>query len=279
MWELWKWKKSIRPKNEILLNEFVRNEVKYRQIALTYQVSIQTVWKRINEIEFNVTYNDSIKPQKIILLMDTTYFWRKYGYMIFRAWFPETNTWKNILRYKVPYETNDMYRKWYAFLKEQWREIVGIVCDWRQGLLWWFWIIPTQMCVRHMKEIMRRYLTKKPKLEQNKSLKVIADCIWEYSEEDINLALDVRHSENKKWFFAKNMSWKYVHERTRKAYYSLKKKLSRCYIFVKYSELWIPNTNNSLESINAHLKTKIKIHRGLKEWIKETFINYYLYIS
>jgi len=86
------------------------------------------------------------------------------------------------------------------------------------------------MCLYHMKQIIVRYLTKKPKLEQNKKLIEISRFIWDLEKEQIE-------------------------------------------------KLLIPSTNNSLEAINSHLKTKLKIHRWLKENKKDTFTCYYLYNS
>lgn len=257
----------------------MRNEVKFRQMSQMYGVSIQTARKRMQEITFSKNYCDSIEPWEIILLIDTTYFWRKYWYMIFRAWFPDKHEWKNLLRYKVPYETNEKYREWYRFLVQKWWKIKAIVCDWRQWLLWWFWSIPTQLCIHHMKQIIIRLLTRKPRLKETKALKVIADCIWEYPEDDIKHALEMRFEDNKKRFNEKNDKVKYLHERARKAYKSIVNKLKWCYAFAHYPELQIPKTNNSLESINSHLKTKITIHRWMKEERKDSFTNYYLYIS
>lgn len=211
--------------------------------------------------------------------MDAVYFWKKYCYIIFRGWFPKENNWKNLLWYKAKYETNDLYRKWIEELKSKWREIIAIVVDWRQWLLWWFWDIPTQMCLHHMRQITTRCLTKKPKLEQNKQLKNIVNCIWDYPEEDIKLALNVWYQENKKRLSDKNENWNYVHVKTKKAYNSIIKKLPYCYTFDKHSKLWIPRTNNSLESINWHLKTKLSIHRWLREDRKDKFVAYYLWLS
>ncbi len=244
-----------------------------------FNVSKRTVREWIQDIDFTKNHYDKIEPQKAILLIDTTYFWRKYWYMIFRVWFPKVKKWKNVLRYKVKYETNDLYREWYKYLIKQWRDIVAIVCDWRQGLLWWFWKIPTQMCIYHMKQIITRYLTRKPKLEQNKRLKRIADCIWEYPEEDVKLALNVWGQENQKRLKERNIKWWYMHTRTRRAYRSIVNKLKWCYEFAHNPKLWIPKTNNSLEATNWHLKTMIKIHRWTKEKNKDKFTNYYLYIS
>jgi hypothetical protein len=52
-----------------------------------------------------------------------------------------------------------------------------------------------------------------------------------------------------------------IHARTHKAYRSLKNKMAYLYTFEKHPELDIPQTNNSLEAINSHLKTKTRIHR------------------
>ena len=277
--ELWKWKNPKKRNNDVLLDEYIRNEVKFRQMSQMYNVSIQTARKWMNNIEFTKTYYDEIEPSEIILLMDTTYFWKKYWYMIFRARFPKTATWKNLLWYRVNYETNDKYKEWYEFLKSKWWKILWIVCDWRQWLLWWFWTIPTQLCIHHMKQIITRLLTKKPKLEQTKSLKVIADCIWEYPEHDIEFALQIWFAENKWRLDERNIKGNYVHERARKAYRSIKSKLTRCYTSVHYPDLGIPNTNNSLESINSYLKTKTAIHRWMNIENKQRFTNYYIYIS
>jgi transposase-like protein len=277
--ELWNWKNSKKPKNDVLLHEYVRDEVKFRQMSQLYSVTKRTIQNRMNDIEFTKNYCDEIEPGEIILLMDTTYFWKEYGYMIFRAWFPKTQTWKNLLWYKVNYETNQKYKEWYEFLKNKWRKIIAIVCDWRQWLLWWFWNIPTQLCIHHMKQIVTRLLTKKPKLNQTKSLKLIADWIWEYPEEDVRLALDIWFQENKQRLDEKNFNDWYIHERARKAYKSVRSKLVWCYTYIQHSYIWIPRTNNSLESINSHLKSKATIHRWMKLQNKDRFTNYYLYIS
>ncbi len=130
-----------------------------------------------------------------------------------------------------------------------------------------------------MKAILRRYLTKKPKLVQNQKLKIIWSCIWEYPKEDIELAIKVWNEENENRLNEKNENWKYVHTRTRKAYNCIRRKLNYCYTFKEYSELWIPSTNNSSEWINSHLKTKKWIHRWLWKNNSDKFIGYYLYYS
>ncbi|UFX83070.1 hypothetical protein [Candidatus Absconditicoccus praedator] len=154
--------------------------------------------------------------------------------MIFRARFPATGEGKNLLWYKVDYETNYMYKKGIKYLQDKGRNIIGIVCDGRRGLLGGFGDIPTQMCLTHQKGIIRRYLTNKPRIEANRELKEIADDIGKWSEEILYIRLKDWHRRNKEWLFEKNENNNYRHERTIKAYKSIKKNLPvRLYSVVK----------------------------------------------
>lgn len=207
--------------------------------------------------------------------MDAVYFWRKYCYVVFRSW----ELRKNLLWYKVPYETNYRYKKWIEELTKRGWDIIAIVSDWRRWLLGWFWKTPTQMCIFHQKMIIRRYISKNPILEPNKELKEIGLDVWKWSRKTFERRLDDWYKRNNKWLMEKNEEWGLIHERTHKAYRSLKNNMTYLYTFEKYPKLSIPQTNNSLEAINSHLKTKTRIHRGLTEERKCKIIEYYLYIS
>ncbi len=186
---------------------------------------------------------------------------------------------KNLLWYKAKYETNYLYRKWIKELINKWWGIKGIVCDWRRWLLGGFGAIPTQMCTLHQKLIIKRYLTKRPRLEPNKELKVICMDIWMWTKKTMLLWLEDWYSRHQKWLMEKNYCWWFIHNRTLKAYRSLKRNMSYLYTYKEHPELWIPDTNNSLEWINSHLKSKVWIHRWLKEKRKCKVIEYYLFTS
>ena len=211
--------------------------------------------------------------------MDTTYFWRERWVTIFRRRHIDPKKRKNLYRCFVKNETNQVYRDGIKFLENKWRKVIWIVCDWRQWLLWWFGDIPTQFCIYHFKQVIRRYLTRNPKLQQNIDLKAIADDIWKWKYDSMMWLLSSWHTDNKKRLAEKNDNGWYMHERARKAYRSLKKKMYRAYTYEREWALLLPKTNNSLESINSHLKTKIRIHRWMKRERKQKFIRYYLYIS
>ncbi len=70
---------------------------------------------------------------------------------------------KNLYKLYVKSETNQQYADGITHL--QGFVIAAIVCDGRRGLLQLFDNIPIQMCQFHQVAIIRRYLTKKPKME------------------------------------------------------------------------------------------------------------------
>lgn len=92
--------------------------------------------------------------------MDTTYWGTSFGMMLFK----DAITKENLLKYYVGYETNALYKRGIEELKSEGFEIVAIVCDGRRGLINPFSDIPVQMCQFHQAAIIRRYITKKPRL-------------------------------------------------------------------------------------------------------------------
>jgi hypothetical protein len=88
--------------------------------------------------------------------MDTTYWGRNFGVMLFK----DAYTKENLLKYYVKSETNKVYIQGFNELKTKGFNVVAIVCDGRKGLLGSFVQIPVQMCQFHQVAIIRRYITK-----------------------------------------------------------------------------------------------------------------------
>lgn len=202
--------------------------------------------------------------------MDTTYYWRKYWIMVFR-WWPLR---KNLYWKEVPRETKQDYVDWIDKLKNDWREIIGIVCDWKRWLLWWFDWIPMQMCHFHQKQIIRRYIMKTPILEENLELKDIASFVWKLSKDTLKQRLDSWKQRNSMFLKERNDKWWFKHWRTRSAHRSLEYNLPYLYMYKNIDDM--PNTTNSLEWTFAHLKEKIWLHRWLTKQRKRKLIDDYL---
>ncbi len=90
--------------------------------------------------------------------MDTTYFGRRFGVMLFK----DAYSGENLLKYFVKYETNALYKQGINSLQERGFKVMAIVCDGRRGLFTLFNNIPVQMCQFHQVAITQRYITKNP---------------------------------------------------------------------------------------------------------------------
>lgn len=206
--------------------------------------------------------------------MDTTYWGRGFGVMLFK----DALTKENLLKYYVKNETNALYVQGINELKYLGFEILGIVCDGRKGLTQSFKDIPVQMCQFHQSSIIRRYLTTKPKLKAAQELMMVVDLMKQTDKESFVGALGIWF-ENWKDFLNErtvnpltNKSF-YTHKRLRSAYRSLKNNLPWLFTWYDYFELKIPNTTNAIDGHFADLKNKLRNHNGLSKERKMKFID------
>ena len=208
--------------------------------------------------------------------MDTTYFKRFFGVMVWRC--PHRK--KNLLWKFLPYETIAAYKEGIEQLERQGWNVQAIVCDGRRGLLQGF-SLPVQMCHFHQAAIVTRYVTRNSKLEAGKDLQSLMRHLPHVKEVQFTLWLELWYD---KWgTFLKERTvdditrrWHYTHGRLRSAYYSLKRNLPYLFTYQQHSHLSIPNTTNSLEGIFTHIKKNIRVHGGLRLHQKQPMIEEFL---
>ena len=206
-------------------------------------------------------------------MMDTTYFGRLFGVMVFKDSISGQVLYKNY----VKYETNHLYLSGIQELKQSGIKVNSIICDGRKGLLSLFGDTPVQMCHFHQIAIIRRYLTRKPKLQAGKELWEHVKILPYTDKESFIGGLEQWHD---KWNLFLNERTKdpkgklrYVHKRLRSAYRSLKNNLPWLFTYYDYLELKIPNTTNGIDGEFADLKNKLRNHNGLSESRKKKFID------
>ena len=98
--------------------------------------------------------------------MDTTYFGRTFGVMVFK----DSLTNSVLFKQYVKQETNLLYLKGLEEIARRGIKIQSIICDGRRGLFQLLPDVPVQMCNFHQVAIIRRYLTKNPKMQASKEL-------------------------------------------------------------------------------------------------------------
>lgn len=193
--------------------------------------------------------------------------------MVLRDWYKR----ENLLWKFLEYETVLHYQKGIAELQTQGFDILAIVADGRRGIFTSFPGIPIQMCQFHQMQIVKRYITSRPKLQAGVELKIIVDKLTRTDETSFTGWLSDWY---KRWkVFLKERTknpltgkQNYTHSRLRSAYFSLKHNLDYLFTWERNWQLGIPNTTNSVEGIFSNLKIKIRVHQGLKRQRKQKLV-------
>ncbi len=243
----------------------------YSQLAQKYKCSTRTIRRKIDSYRIKLP---SKFPRKVIILMDTTYWGNNFGVMLFK----DSITKENLLKYYVKYETNSLYKKGIMELESKGFEVLAIVCDGRRGLIRSFRSIPVQMCQFHQAAIIRRYITKNPRLPASIELKEIVGMMKRTDKESFEGALMLWYKKWKSFLDERTVNENtgkshYTHKRLRSAYRSLKTNLPWLFTWYDNIQLNIPNTTNAIEGNFADLKNKLRNHNGLSIERKKKFID------
>lgn len=243
-------------------------------MATKYKCSIRTVQRKIDL--YHITLPEKA-AREVVVLMDTTYWGRSFGVMLFK----DHITKENLLKYYIKNETNAKYREGIEELKSRGYVIQGIVCDGRRGLIQSFEGIPVQMCQFHQASIVRRYITKNPRIPAAIELKGITELMKQTDKESFEGALNGWYLRWEAFLNERSVNEEtgkshYTHKRLRSAYRSLKANLKWLFTWYDYMELNIPNTTNAIDGHFADLKTKLRNHNGLSIERKKKFIDEFL---
>jgi DNA-binding Lrp family transcriptional regulator len=265
---------GARLDNRVLWQEYTKGKQTYRQLADKYGCSAKTIGRRLDKVE---VASGKANSGEVVVLMDTTYFGRIFGVMLFKNALGGENLYKQY----VKYETNKLYAENIEKLKEQGFVIKAIVCDGRKGLFRLFENIPIQMCQFHQTAIITRYLTRNPKILAAQELRELSLTLAKADKESFVSSLTnwfdkwqsflnerTTNPETKKSF--------YTHKRLRSAYRSLRTNLPWLFTFSDHPHLKIPNTTNSIDGHFADLKNKLRNHNGLSIERKKKFIDEFL---
>lgn len=207
--------------------------------------------------------NLNLAPQKVILIIDTTYL-EQFGLMTFRG----ANLKKNLLWFEVSHETNELYRQGIQELLDAGWIIEAIVADGKPGIASLFPGIPFQLCQFHQFASITRYISKKPKLPASQELRELMFLLKETDEASFSYWLEEWYGKWKDFLSEKTVhpitqKKAYTHRRLRSAYRSLKKNIPHLFTFERHlPDFWIPTTTNSLDGYFSHLKDKLRVHRG-----------------
>ncbi|GHV63607.1 hypothetical protein FACS1894195_5790 [Bacteroidia bacterium] len=186
----------------------------YAELAAQLGCSIKTIQRKIDSVQ--PFKNKGFMPCANVV-MDTTYFGRNFGVMAFKDSLSSTM----LLLDFVKHETLLFYKAGIQEIHRRGIEIQSIICDGKKGIFALFPDIPMQMCQFHMIRIVNRYLTRKPKTDASKELRIIALKLTETTKIEFTELLGKWHL---KWadFLNEQTAGKkrkiYTHKRLRSAY-------------------------------------------------------------
>ena len=149
------------------------------------------------------------------------------GYnLLGRGFGVDAYTKENLLKFYVKSETNALYLQGINELKRKGFDILAIVCDGRKGLFHLFGNIPIQMCQFHQVAIIRRYITKNPKLPASIDLKELVAMMKMTDRESFEGGLELWFTQWECFLKERTINPKtgkshYTHKRLRSAYRSL----------------------------------------------------------
>lgn len=262
---------SKKTRKNKLWNKYTAGKQTQNQIA--EKIGKSRKWVNIN-LKKEVKYrgkNHQIIPQKIVLIVDTTYF-KQFGLMVFRA----SNLKKNLLWKIVKHETNEEYRSGIQELIDNGWEILAIIADGKPGLGKLFPNIPFQLCQFHQFQRVTQLISKNPKLQASRESREIMFRLKETDKESFEFWITQWHEKWAEFLAEKTvdiMTGKshFTHQRLRAAFFSVRRNLDHLFTFQFHLKLiQIPNTTNSLDGYFSHLKSKLSVHRGAS---KNTQIN------
>jgi hypothetical protein len=204
-------------------------------------------------------------PRPVVVVIDATFFGREYGCLVAR----DPNEHENLHVHEMRHETKLEYQLVRADLEKLGYTLLAVVLDGRRGIPRVFEGMPIQICQYHQWQIVKKYLTTRPKLDSHKALLAIARLIAKSTEEKMKLLLEAFACDFQSDLEEKRIcpccgKPKYVHQKLRSAYRSLTTNLPFLYTYQKYPELKIPNTTNSLDGLWSALKMHVNAHRGLR---------------
>jgi len=234
-----------------------------QELATTYGKSHVWVRKRLDE---HLVTMPKIEPCPTVLVADTTFWGRQYGVMVFRSWTLRQNIWWG----EVASEKVAHYHYARKHLESIGWTFTAVVVDGRRGLANVFKDIPVQVCQFHQLQTVTKYLTRRPKTGAGQELRSLALTLTKTDEVTFTIALERYEQKWKHFLNEKTMVLglkrpQYTHKNARSALRSLKTNLPNLFTYLRYPELNIPNTTNTIDGYFASVKKKTAAHHGLRK--------------
>ena len=259
------------PSDEELWAMYMDGKQTMEELARAAGVSRSTIKRRFKRIE-----KDWEQPSLSgggFVHIDATYWGHNWGILLAIDDATSTVLYLSFIRH----ETVEDYRRAIASIEERGYAIKGIVFDGMQSLFKEFSRYNLQMCHFHMICIIRRYLTKNPRLRAARELKRIAFTIIDtdgdaFVREFLGWKETFAATINRRSVSKRTGGSHYTHKRLRTAMHSVEFYLPYLFTFQREDCRGMPNTNNKIEGTFTDLKKNLNTHSGMSRENRKRFI-------
>lgn len=266
----YRFRNSRLPDDEAIWQMYQKEKQTIAQIAERFNVSQSTIKRRLQNIVKEWRQPD-ISGSGFVH-MDATYWGRNWGILLCLD--HETGT---VLYLSfIKHETVADYLAAISSIVERGFKIMGIIIDGVQSLFKKLAPYKIQMCQFHMAQIIKRYLTRNPKLLAARALKELTSGLKDHTEASFTKAFDEWKTTWREVIerrsILKDGKSRYRHRRLRSAMLSVEFYLPYLFTYQNEACKGMPNTNNKIEGTFTDLKKHLNIHSGMTEMNRKRFI-------
>lgn len=263
-----------KPTPSSVWHEYLEDKQTIAEIAIRHHVSESTI-KRILRKKTDEWQQPQLTGMSGFVHLDATYWGHNWGVML---GLDEATGMVLYLAF-IKHETTQSYVDAVDTILASGYTIKGIVIDGKQELFTVFKDYPIQMCQFHMIQIVKRYLTKNPKMNASKELLILCRGMVYQDGEDFKTdyaAWKVRWKDflNKRTVHKDGKTY-YLHRRIRTLVSSLDFYLPNLFTYQRPDCDGMPNTNNKIEGTFTDLKKNLNNHSGLTLEHRRQFITAY----
>ena len=241
------------------------------ELAEKHRISQSTIKRRIREV--TIGWDQPSLTGSGFLHLDTTYWGHNWGVLLGL----EEETGLPLYVAFIGHERVQDYIDAVRSIEQRGYCIRGIVIDGMQSLFSEFSAYKIQMCQFHMMEIVKRYLTKRPKLIAARELKELVGSLTTRQKNEFE---DEYRKWKERWgntlnrrTTLKSGKTQFTHKRLRSAMHSVDFYLPYLFTYQQPECKGMPNTNNKIEGTFTDLKKNLNNHSGMSKENRKRFIS------
>lgn len=278
------WASSRRPDRQLkaLWHKYAFDGRSVRKLAEEYGTSEEHIRTQLRAY---VPPRIAQKPRTVAMIMDVTYF-GSWGILVVIDPYAKRKEGENTVLYYAVVEGTERtidYEVATDTIESMGYSIIAVTIDGRRGVRNMLEArgVPVQHCQFHQLMTITQCLTKKPRLVQNIELRAVALTLSRTDELTFEEALAAWYSKYGTWLKERDeVTKRYAHERTRRAYFSLVRNLP--YLFTRQHDYLqeytdqtgkrIANTTSPLDGRFGVWKDRLIPHRGASKQLTFTML-------